>query len=156
MNKIKLTLFLLAFIAIVSFLFYKSIEPYMPQAEAEPTPTPPTHLDAYKIYNLVNDYRASKGLNKLVFDPALCPLAEERLGQVKSDWSHDQLKTTRNKYFSYGTVGENLARDHTTENQAVNGWIASPTHLDNIEKSIYTNTCIATDANYALQIFSNF
>lgn len=158
-KKIAITLFVLG-LFVVLFLnsgvtAYKAMQPSPTLA-----PTSIPNLSADKLLNLVNDFRASKDLNKLAFDPKLCPLAEKRLQQIYTDFSHNKFEDTSYEYLPSGTIGENLAKDYAIESDTVSRWVSSPSHLKNIVDSRYTNTCIVTGVNgvhnYAVQIFSSF
>lgn len=142
----------------------------MSESSITPTSMPmPTktfsHLDSMKIYNLINDYRVSQGLNKLLFDPSMCAYTKTRLEQTHTDWSHNGFNQTRPEYFIHPNVsiGENLAKGNASEyseKYAVESWIASPGHLKNIVDSRFTRTCISTDnynnQNYVVQEFSSY
>lgn len=108
-----------------------------------------TNLDPYKMFNLINDYRASKGLNKLVFNPKLCDFTKQRLAEIHTNYSHDGFSAKRvcnpNEYCH---LGENLARGYSSEEEAVKAWIASPEHVLNILDPNFTQTCIASDYQY--------
>lgn len=104
-------------------------------------------LNATKIFNLINDYRASKGLSKLSFNQGMCPFANKRLLQIHQDNSHSGFTAEVGKTFCSQCkhAGENLAGDQTNEGELVRGWINSPEHLANILQPDYTVTCVSTD-----------
>lgn len=111
-----------------------------------PTKTPipaPKHLDAEKLFNLVNDYRASQGLNKLASSSAMCPFAFKRLSQIPYDWSHTGFYPEVKSYYTYVDAGENLGRGYDDEEIQLKEWINSPSHKKNLDKPSYTHTCIA-------------
>lgn len=101
-------------------------------------------LNTYETYDLINDYRASKGLAKLKFNPAICPFTDIRLKQIHSDWSHNGWLSA-GKYFRYVYFGENLIKGYDTPKTAVDAWVSSPEHLKNIVDPHYTDTCIESD-----------
>lgn len=111
-----------------------------------PTPTELPHLDAYKIYDLINDYRASKGLNKLLFDPSMCDFTSKRLTEIHSNFSHKGYKANPFPYGKANSTGENLIQGYTTDQSIVTAWVASPEHLANIVNPQFTRTCIQVDA----------
>lgn len=140
-------IFIILFCLVVGAMLYVNSKP-------QQAVTPPTsHLDPYKIYNLINDYRASKGLNKLVLDPSLCPFTDKRLSQMHSDYSH---KGYKNIPFKYVTAGENIATGYDNDKELVAAWIDSPEHLAIIIKPDYTSTCVRTDSKFAVQEFASF
>ncbi len=126
-----------------------------------PTPLPPPQLDVMKIFNLINDYRVSKGLGTLSFDQNMCPFANKRLQQIHTDHTHSGFDAEVGKTFCAQChhAGENLAGDQWSEEQLVQGWIHSPDHLANIVQPDYTVTCVATDTvgyhTYSVQEFSS-
>jgi uncharacterized protein YkwD len=170
MKKLRSTfIILLWFIAGASVMFLGTTVKNKLQIDLQtPTPTPVHVLDPYKIYDLVNDYRSSKGLSKLLFNPAMCSFAEERLKQIHTDWSHKGYEEAVNNNLycvNHGTsglwCGENLGKDFYTENDQLYAWLASPEHLANIVKPEFKQTCVATDlvngSAYVVQEFaSNF
>lgn len=132
---------------------------FNPQSQVASANSEPVNLDSMKIYNLVNDYRASQGLNKLVFDPRICDFSIKRLSQIHSNFSHDNFKPDIWSDISANNVGENLAQGQLTEQSLLNEWINSPTHLDILTRNEYTNTCVVTDIHnnmtYTVQNFSS-
>ena len=100
---------------------------------------------------LINDYRVSKGLNAL-----------EQVGYVslKSE-EHDQYMITKNvvshdgfvsrsedivKVVGAKNVGENIAYNYNTPEGAVNAWLKSASHKENIEGN-FTHFGIAIREN---------
>lgn len=157
--------FLLLLILGAGYLLIINTPSYDSAFKPIPTPGPsltPLVLDSMKIYNLINDYRISKGLNKLVFDPSMCDYTKKRLTEIHSDFSHAGFIQVRPPYFFSPNVsiGENLSRGSTSDQETVDTWIKSPTHLENIVKPVYTRTCISTDNNvnetYVVQEFASY
>ena len=129
-----------------------------PKITLTPTDAPVPHLDPYKIYNLINDYRDSKGLSKLFWDPSMCDYTKMRLTQIHTDWSHRGYLVKYPPYQNQNDyAGENLAKDQDTEQEVISEWLNSQEHLANIEKAVYDRTCIATDTvgneTYTVQEF---
>ena len=159
-NLLVIFLLLLAigagYLLLINSPSYRSASKPIPTAG--PTPTPIV-LDPGKLFNLVNEYRVNHNLNKLTLNKDLCPLANERLAQIHNDFTHNQFRALRYRYFPDGEVGENLAEGYNSEKEAMNAWLASPTHHELIVKPNYTSSCLVTDTvngTYAVQIFSNF
>jgi hypothetical protein len=71
-----LSFFAGALFVVDRFVLYGSYNVKYPPA---PTSPPVKPLDRYKLYELVNAYRASIGRNELVFDPSMCPFSKRRL-----------------------------------------------------------------------------
>lgn len=104
------------------------------------TPTPkPRVLDGGRIFNLVNEYRASLGLSTLLWYHPLCEYAKERSLEIEQDFSHEEFAKDAT---SGGLLAvcpecegfaENLAYGFQTEQSALQGWINSPGHKKILE-----------------------
>ena len=134
----------------------------LPTLVPMPTPHP---FDALTLLSLINDYRESQGLSRLLYDDRLCPFAKKRLSQVHSDWSHSGYRAEVLKTYCIHCTwsGENLGKGYLSEQEELDAWLASPEHKENIEKAAYTNTCIVSDvandngapSNFTVQEFSS-
>lgn len=127
--------------------------------DREPTPTYiPVLLNPYTIYDLVNEYRTSKGLSKLKWNPIMCNFTKQRLTEIHTDWSHNGFHRMINSQhpYAYVNAGENLGEGFDNEGFQVDGWLASFEHRKNILDPNYTDTCIALDAQFAVQEFASF
>ena len=88
---------------------------------------------AYEAYEQVNDERAQAGLDGLKWDKNLETAASVRAQECSISFSH-----TRPSGKAWYTVnskiqgGENLAFGFDTADDAVEAWMNSPTHRDNI------------------------
>jgi len=89
--------------------------------------------EALRAFNLVNSQRTAVGLPALVWDSSLESCSAVRAKECSISFSH-----TRPNGSSWYTVnsavmgGENLAYGYYDANSAVNAWMASPTHKENI------------------------
>lgn len=88
---------------------------------------------AIEASNLINEERASAGLDELAWDVNLETVASVRAKECSKKFSH-----TRPNGLQWYTVnskiqgGENLAYGFDTAEEAVEAWMDSPTHRDNI------------------------
>jgi len=123
----------------------------IPTYEPRPTEIP---LSAEKLETLVNKWRISQGLQSFIHSEDMCRIAEIRLVDIKTDWSHNGFSADR-FCTQLCTIGENLARGFSTEQDTLNGWLASPDHLAEL-KTPYTHTCIKTDQIRTVEIFGYF
>ncbi len=114
----------------------------------------PTSLNADVLTKDVNDWRVKNGYQPFIQDQRLCNLANERLPEVKIDYSHKRFWDHTNE-FTYIKLGENLGEDWTNEQQLLNAWLQSPEHLANLQYP-YTYSCIVTDGSFAVEEFANF
>jgi uncharacterized protein YkwD len=123
-----------------------------------PTETPtPLQLNSDKIFNLVNDWRANRGLKPFIKSDTLCKLATERMPQTKIEITPHQgfIPAVHSGRYPYGVYGENLANGFYFNEAVLNGWINSPEHQTNLIHS-YTYSCIETDGQYVVQEFASY
>ena len=105
--------------------------------------------DEIKAYELVNEYRMQNGLPKLQFSKELQKVAEIKANDLLTSgyFSHDSLtygKTfniMKDKNIEYNVAGENLAGNISSE-KAVEAWINSTTHRENMMDEEYNQTAI--------------
>jgi hypothetical protein len=99
-----------------------------------------TNITRAAIINLTNEERTSRGLAPLTENNLLNNSASMK-GQdmfAKDYWAHYAPDGTSPWYFfklvgyNYSWAGENLARDFSTSEGVVAGWMASDSHRDNM------------------------
>lgn len=125
------------------------------------TPTPkPRKLDGGKLFNLVNDYRKKNGLSELLWYHPLCEFAKARSQQVKDDWSHEGYlkEATRGALYTSicpecGSTGENLAEGYYSEEAALQGWINSSSHKQNLDANWDWGCAMYYSNNYVSILF---
>jgi len=92
-------------------------------------------------------------------DEKLCDYSAFRLEQIKRDWSHDGFRKMNKYIYEYThakTGGENLGRDFISEQDTLNAWLNSPTHLENLTKP-FTHSCIKADSQgHSVQLFASY
>lgn len=145
-------------------LYIGKINPSQSRVIETSTNSEPVKLqkaDIYKIYDHVNNERVRKDLKPLKFNQIMCEYAEQRLENMKTEYSHKGFRSTSrealNKYnLSY--LGENLSEDIIDDSNwmVVDAWMASESHRKNILDKNYTDTCVRCDDNYCVQIFAGF
>lgn len=119
-----------------------------------------------KIYQQVNQYRASRNLPPLQLDPRiseLCRAHSQAMSEGKVPFSHqgfDQRLKILSQSIPYRSAAENIAYNSGYSDpvtQAVRGWIKSPGHRKNMEGNFnLTGVGIAQNAKgeyYFTQIF---
>ena len=90
-------------------------------------------MNAKNALNMVNQQRAGSGLAALEWDDSLAACAMIRATELPSLFSHSRPDGT-----DWYTVapnimyGENLAQGYNSPDAAVNAWMNSPAHRDNI------------------------
>ncbi|MDO4965332.1 MAG: CAP domain-containing protein [Lachnospiraceae bacterium] len=100
--------------------------------------------EALRAFNLVNSQRTSNGLDALVWDDRLESTAAVRAKEISRSFSH-----TRPDGRAWYTVnsaimgGENLAYGYYDASSALNAWMDSPTHRENILWPDFTSIAIS-------------
>lgn len=111
--------------------------PTSSKVQTPPKPQPPKLVTDEEIETKLNEYRLSQGLPALADSLILDTAAQARAEGVCADnnWSHNGSWAVLSQYYVYRAAGENLYYGGLRNNQAddvVSGWIASPSHLENI------------------------
>lgn len=104
-----------------------------------------------EVVRLTNQKRAQAGLTSLELNPALTQAALAKgTDMINRDyWAHVAPDGTQPwKFFfdsgyKYKYAGENLARDFSNPSSAVEAWMASPSHRDNLLSAKYKEIGIA-------------
>jgi hypothetical protein len=107
-----------------------------------------------ELVTLTNQKRAEAGLSPLTLNSQLSQAASLKAQDMlaKNYWAHNAPDGTTPWYFirsagyEYTYAGENLARGFSTANEALNAWMASPGHRDNILSPHYK------DIGFAVQV----
>ena len=91
-----------------------------------------------QLVTLINDYRASKGLNTLQVINHISFKSEEHNEYMIDNnvVNHDYFQERSNNIIQVlgaEKVGENIAYNYPTAQAALNAWLNSPTHKANIE-----------------------
>ena len=90
------------------------------------------------LVNLINDYRASKGLNVLILDNYVSKISNEH-GEymiLKNQISHDLFEVRYKNIVETQNakkVAENLAYKFNSSQSTLNAWINSPEHKANLD-----------------------
>ncbi|MGD1947031.1 MAG: CAP domain-containing protein [Croceivirga sp.] len=114
------------------------------------------------LYNMVNDHRESIGLDRLIYDGETYAFAFEHneymIGQ--GEMSHDNFTDRASKISdqtSANFVAENVAKDFEYSEAALQAWLSSEGHRNNIEGDFtHTTLSIVSDREgnfYYTQIF---
>ena len=114
------------------------------------------------LFEMVNSYRVSQGLNELEFSAASYEFAVEHNDYMISTGklSHDHFNARASelsKITSANYVAENVAKDYLLVDDALDGWLSSTPHKNTIEGDFtHTALSIKSDAEgtpYYTQIF---
>lgn len=115
------------------------------------------NLDENKLMNLVQAWRVKNNLPEYTKSIKTCGVASIRLDEVSNDFSHDSFlkRSKQEDYWGYNHVGENLAKDHRSENLMLDAWLNSASHEANL-KDNYTESCIRCSGSTCVQIFAGY
>jgi len=128
-----------------------------------------SQISTKEVIRLTNIKRAEAGLSTLTENSALDEAAKAKgLDMLaKGYWAHVAPDGTqpwdffKNVGYKYRFAGENLARDFTNPNSAVEAWMASPSHKENLLSPKYKEIGVAVvdgslngkDATIIVQLF---
>ncbi len=117
--------------------------------------SPPHRISAEVLTKIANDWRVQNGLKPYTESSIVCHIAEERLKEVKLDYSHSGFYKETSYFLQEVYLAENLARDWRTEEATFNSFLRSASHSANL-KAPYRYACIRSDGNYVVHEFANY
>lgn len=144
LHNSSLFLILIVFVIYqILFQFFPSIEPQVLGYAA--------NISVEEVVKLTNERRKSMGLSALEVNRSLseAALAKGTHMLEKDYWAHVAPDGTepwnffKSFNYKYKYAGENLARDFTNAGSAVEAWMNSPTHRENILSPKYKEIGIA-------------
>ena len=113
------------------------------------------NIDQDKLFDLIQMWRVANDYKPYKIDDGLCAFAIIRAFEVQNDWSHDGFVAGRIAPLSnHELYGENLAKEFFSEESMLDGWIHSPTHLENLE-SPFTYSCVRCINGYCAHEFGD-
>jgi uncharacterized protein YkwD len=107
---------------------------------------------AEEVLQLVNLERAQHGLDPITFDPTLSRVAEDYACEMIDQTFFDHVnpytgvgpgQRLTEAGYAFHSMGENLAAGQTTAREAVEAWLDSPGHRENILAPQWRRTGIA-------------
>lgn len=109
------------------------------------------NISPAEVIRLTNEKRVAQGLSALREDPVLSQAALAKGADMlnKDYWAHISPDGTEpwaffaSAGYTYRYAGENLARDFSNPTDAVEAWMASPSHRDNLLSDKYSDIGIA-------------
>ena len=139
----------LAFL-ILGFLFYQFVIFILPKTGLKVLGYA-ANIAPGEVIRQINEKRLSQGLNPLNENPTLSQAALAKGADMlnKDYWAHvspdgvEPWAFFTNVGYSYHYAGENLARDFSNPSAAVEAWMASPSHKENILSAKYKETGVA-------------
>ena len=127
------------------------------------------NISPSEVINLTNQKRVEAGLPALEYSAPLTQAAKAKGEHMIAQdyWAHvapdgtDPWSFFLNSGYKYRYAGENLARDFTNPSSAVDAWMASPSHRENMLSGKYKEIGIAvvegdlagTDTTLIVQLF---
>ncbi len=110
-----------------------------------------SQISVDEVIKLTNERRAAAGVSALTYNPLLASAAKAKGEDMinRDYWAHIAPDGTQPwKFFSdvgykYRYAGENLAKDFSSPQSAVDAWMASPSHKENMLSSKYSEIGIA-------------
>ena len=156
MNKLYTTIIIILALSTtisVGLLLTSTSAPGIPKSAAQTTILLPNQNEA-----LVNTSRTDNSLTPLISSTNLRQSACNKAQDIvdRNYWSHNEPDGTTPWHFiteagySYTKAGENLAKDFTSPEDTVKGWLNSPTHKANIIDN-FTEQGICTVKNITVQ-----
>lgn len=146
-------------IAFLSFKFLSSSKGSVSSIPPiTPTPTELIHrVDQDVLFNLVQQWRMENNLQTYVKSDLLCKIAEIRVREIYSDFSHRGLKGKAAKYCPNSCLlSENIAENIVTgEADVLKAWLNSPPHAAALRQD-FKYSCLRSDGIEVVQLFSNF
>lgn len=133
-------------------------------ARTAATHTPDPALQPFRVVDLVNQERSSRGLSPLHVNASLGQVAAAHAADMRrsqsfshagSDGSSIDVRVNRAGY-GWARVGENLALGQDSAEAAVRAWMDSPGHRANILNPAFQDVGVAVDLNGApiwVQVF---
>ncbi|MCR5501600.1 MAG: CAP domain-containing protein [Lachnospiraceae bacterium] len=120
------------------------IEPELTALAGELSGSAETKAAAKAAFDQINAQRQSSGLGALTWSNGLEQASAVRAVEASQVWSHD--RPDGSEYWTVNSsivYGENLAKGYSSADGAFAGWMASPTHKDNIMFSGFKTGAIA-------------
>jgi len=104
-----------------------------------------------EIIRLTNVKRREAGVSDLIYSASLAQAAKAKGEHMLANdyWSHiapdgtEPWKFFTDAGYKYRYAGENLARDFSNPNSAIEAWMASPSHKDNLLSAKYNEIGVA-------------
>jgi hypothetical protein len=110
-----------------------------------------SNISPEKVIELTNQKRLENGVGAVVYNESLAKAAQQKAADMLEQdyWAHVAPDGTepwdffRAVGYTYRFAGENLARDFMNPETAVEAWMASPSHRENMLAGKYTEIGIA-------------
>lgn len=119
-----------------------------------PTQPIPT-MDQQRLWDHIQMWRRSQGLPEYIEDSFLCSIADKRIQEIQTNFSHDKFYEKIDCEQSC-KLGENINSGYSKAQSALNGWLNSPLHRAALESTEYTHSCVRSMGDKSVQIFGHY
>lgn len=99
--------------------------------------------EAKTIYKLINEKRKENGLSELKWDETMYEAAKTRAQEITVCWNHKRPNGDMCFSVCERMDGENLIKYYPSVEAAIDGWMNSQTHRENILRDWFTGTAVA-------------
>ena len=96
-----------------------------------------------EAFALANEIRTAAGAEALLWDEELYETAKIRAEEASIVWSHTRPDGSHWSILSENLHGENLAKGYKTAKEAVDAWMASKGHKENLLRESFTRGAVA-------------
>ena len=135
---------------IISLIAYQFILQFLPLAGVRVLGYA-ANISVDEVIRLTNQKRQEAGATPLQYNAALTTAAKSKADHMLANdyWAHvapdgtEPWKFFTDMGYKYRYAGENLARDFSNPQSAVDAWMASPSHRDNLLSGKYKEIGIA-------------
>lgn len=144
-------------ILLVSLWIAGSAKNPLSQITSEPVATP--LISQEKLWSLVQQWRAGSNRTQYKESAYTCSLADVRVKQIQTNYSHEGLaelvQTPKFKPTPGNSAQENIAAGNSSEIYEINAWLNSPDHRETLEKP-YPYSCLRCENNFCVQVFATY
>ncbi len=135
----------------ITIICYQLFLSLLPHASRIPILGYAANISIEEVVNLTNQKRQEAGLSALNINPLLSSAAKAKAEHMLANdyWAHvapdgtEPWKFFTDSGYKYRYAGENLARDFSNATSAIDAWMASPSHKENMLSSKYKEIGIA-------------
>lgn len=121
---------------------------------AKPTKAILSPFSQAKLWQLIAEFQIKNIGRSSVESPKVCAMADKRLAETRSDWSHNGFYVHL-KDFAYTKIAENIIKGYSTEQLALQGWLNSTSHRKNLAEN-FVYSCLRCEGNRCVHVFASF
>lgn len=150
-----LIVFLLLIYGFVFFLVIRFDNPVLSKNSSVSVTQNNKTIDSDSVLMYAQQWRSKNGLPEYQQSNFLCEVANIRVEEIKSDFSHNQFSADR--FCSECEIGENIQITDPSmdESHIFARWVSSKDHLKLLRKN-YSHTCIRASDGAVVQLFGYY